>query len=115
MNKALQKLMIEQCLGAVLLFIISLLLSHRQFAFSVLMGGLIAWLASVIVFLFVRRLPDKLNAQQFYIVMIIAELLKWLSVIGFTILFVRYFSALGLIGGFAIVYVVSYMRLLKKE
>ena len=74
----------------------------RDTSISVLMGGLLCLLPTVLAMLIFRRLPQVLPARQFVRAVRLAEILKWLTVLILGAWFIRHGNPLGILIGFAV-------------
>jgi ATP synthase I chain len=80
---------------------------------SVLMGGLLCLLPTVLAMLIFRRLPQVLPARQFVRAVRLAEILKWLTVLILGAWFIRHGQALAVLTGFAVTYSAYFWAILK--
>ena len=81
---------------------------------SVLMGGLLCLLPTVLAMLIFRRLPQVLPARQFVRAVRLAEILKWLSVLILGAWFIRHGNPLVILIGFAVTCTAYFWALLKR-
>ena len=85
----------------------------RDTSISVLMGGLLCLLPTVLAMLIFRRLPQVLPARQFIRAVQLAEMLKWLIVVILGAWLVQHGQPLGILTGFAVTYTAYFWAILK--
>ena len=108
MKKALRKIQFLQCFLTLSISVVVVLSPFRDSWRSVAAGAGIALVSTLTIGLILRRRPMVIKNKDFLRLMIICEGAKWLMTAVTTAWFLHYFSALGLVTGFAVTYLGSY-------
>ncbi|MDO4642431.1 MAG: adenosylcobinamide-GDP ribazoletransferase [Cardiobacteriaceae bacterium] len=80
---------------------------------SVIMGGSLCLLTTVVAFSVFRKLPQILSAKDFFRAMLFVEILKWVVVIVVGAMLVQYGQPFGILVGFAATYTAYFWVILK--
>lgn len=99
----------------VLIFLLLSLVSSKPWSYGLVVGSLVAWLATWSQNFVFRRLPEQADARIFFATMVVAEILKWLVVAVLMIVLSTTLkeSALGVVIGFMTAYLSYFLLLLK--
>lgn len=109
MNRILVNLLKFQMLIALMTVIITAIFVPAYWK-SVLAGTSISLIATCAIKLMLSRMPTVIRSREFYGMMIVSEVVKWLVVIILTIIYLKInLNALGIVFGFSITYIISYM------
>ncbi len=108
MKKVLRKIQFLQCFLTLFISVFVILSPFRDSWQSVTAGATVALASTLAAGFVIRGMPAVIKNKDFLRLVIILEGVKWLMTTVTTAWFLQYFSALGLVAGFAVTYIGSY-------
>ncbi len=110
MQKVSVRLLQIQLVVGILLSLLVGASPYRDYLLSVVAGATISWATAMATYLMFRRMPEVIRRKDFYKMMVVCEVTKWLVLIVLTIFIITTLDirGFGLVMGFGLTYLGSH-------